>query len=145
VLAWNQARMVIYLATIYGEDPTSQDRAAELLLLQNVHKVMGHARTALDVAARRAEPAELLRRNGGSIGTLAATLAKMVGMRLARKGALKLIPFAAVPLGAMANASATKQLADRATAMYAYRRFHGTAPAATPAGRPDEGTPTPPA
>jgi phage shock protein PspC (stress-responsive transcriptional regulator) len=90
VLAWNQARMVIYLATIYGEDPTSRDRAAELLMLQNVHKVMGTAQTALDVAARRAGPTELLKHSqtmqgsGGSLLTLATTLAKMVGMKLAK-------------------------------------------------------------
>lgn len=128
VLAWNQARMVIYLATIFGEDPTSRDRAAELLMLQGVHKVLGTARTALDVAARRAAPTDLLKHSKtvqeseGSLLTLASTLGKMVGMKLAKKGLLKLIPFAAVPLGAIANASSSGDLADRAIAMYAHRR-----------------------
>jgi uncharacterized protein (DUF697 family) len=128
VLAWNQAQMVIYLATIFGQDPTSRDRAAELLMLQNVHKVMATAQTALDVAARRKDPTDLLKHSGtvaesgGSLTTLAVTLAKMVGMRLARKGLMKLIPFASVPLGAIANASSTGDLADRAIAMYRYRR-----------------------
>jgi uncharacterized protein (DUF697 family) len=127
VLAWNQAQMVIYLATIFGQDPTSRDRAAELLMLQNVHKVMATAQTALDVAARRKEPTELLKHSNtvaesGSLTTLAVTLAKMVGMKLARKGLMKLIPFASVPLGAIANASSTGDLADRAIAMYRFRR-----------------------
>ncbi len=131
VLAWNQAQMVIYLATIFGQDPTSRDRAAELLMLQNVHKVMDTAQTALDVAARRKNPTELLKHSdtvtesGGSLTTLAVTLAKMVGMKLARKGLMKLIPFASVPLGAIANASSTGDLADRAIAMYRYRKQQG--------------------
>ena len=136
VLAWNQARMVIYLAAIYGEDPTSRERAAELLMLQNVHKVMGAAETALDIASRRAAPADLLKHSDrlrtGSLVTLAVVLARMAGMKLAKKGLMKVIPFAAVPLGAMANASSTKNLADKAIAMYAHRRYHGR-PAAPPA------------
>lgn len=129
VLAWNQARMVIYLAAIYGEDTTSRDRAAELLMLQNMHKVVGTAQTALDVAARRTPPSELLKhsetmRQTGSLSTLATALATMVGMKMARKGAMKLIPFAAIPLGAMANAGSTKSLADRAIAFYAHRHFY---------------------
>jgi uncharacterized protein (DUF697 family) len=128
VLAWNQARMVIYLATIYGEDPTSRDRAVELLVLQNVHKYMGAAQTALDVAARRAAPADLLKHSStvqssrGSLLALATQLAKMGGVKLAKKGLLKLIPFAAVPFGAVMNASSTGDLADRAIAMYTYRQ-----------------------
>ena len=128
VLAWNQARMVIYLATIYGEDPTSRDRAAEMLMLQNVHKYMGAAQTALDVAARRAAPADLLKHSStvqnsqGSLLTLATKLAKIGGMKLAKKGLLKLIPFASIPFGAVMNAGATGDLADRAIAMYAFRQ-----------------------
>jgi len=131
VLAWNQARMVIYLATIYGEDPTSRDRAVELLTLQNVHKMVGTAQTALDVAARKVPPTELLKHHStaqsttGSLIALSVVLAKMGGMTMVKKGAMKFIPFAAVPLGALANAGSTKKLADKAIAMYAYRRFHG--------------------
>jgi hypothetical protein len=123
--------MVIYLATIFGEDPTSRDRAAELLMLQNVHKVMDAAQTALDVAARRTDPTDLLKHSKtvlnseGSLVTLASALAKMVGMKLAKKSLMKLIPFVAVPLGAIANAGSSGDLADRAIAMYAYRQEHG--------------------
>ena len=130
VLAWNQAQMVIYLATIFGEDPGSRDRAAELLMLQDVHKVMDTAQTALDVAARRKNPTELLKHSSrvseskGSLGTLAVTLAKMVGMKLAKRGFMKLIPLASVPLGAIANARSTGDLADRAISMYRYRKYY---------------------
>ncbi len=128
VLAWNQARMVIYLATIFGADPTDRERAAELLMLTNVHKVLGAAQTALDVAARKAAPSELLQHSSryrgadGSLLQLATVLAKMVGMKLAKRGVLKLIPIAAVPLGAWANSRSSGELADKAINYYAQRR-----------------------
>lgn len=123
VLAWNQARMVIHLAAVYGQDPTSHDRAAEILVLQGVHKVMDTARKALDVASRQASAMDLVRQRDGSTVQLAGALAKMVGMKLLKVGILKVVPIASVPLGAMANAGSTKRLADRAVAMYAQRRF----------------------
>jgi hypothetical protein len=52
-------------------------------------------------------------------------------MRAARRGALKLVPFASVPLGAWANGSSTRQLAGRAIGFYArraYYRHHGQLP-----------------
>jgi hypothetical protein len=128
VLAWNQARMVLYFAAIYGEDPLDRDRAAELLTLQNVHKVIGTARTALDVVARQAPPTELLRHGGGSLGMLAFALAKMAGMRVARRAVLKVVPLASIPLGAWANASSTKQLALRAVTFYSARARHRQLP-----------------
>jgi hypothetical protein len=133
VLAWNQARMVLHLAAIYGEDPQHRDRAAELLMLQNVHKVLGTAQAALDVVARQAPASSLLKRDGGSLGKLALALAKMAGMRYAKRAVMKIVPFAAVPLGALANASSTRQLADRTIAFYAQRRQHG--PQALPPGQ----------
>jgi hypothetical protein len=117
VLAWCQARMVLYIAAIHGYDPTAQDRAAELLTLQNVHKVIGRARVALEVAARRSPASELVQQGGG-MGALALALAKMAGLRVAKRAVMKVVPFASVPLGALANGSSTKALADRAIALY---------------------------
>jgi hypothetical protein len=117
VLAWTQARMVLYIAAIHGADPAAEERAAELLTLQNVHKVIGRARTALEVASRRA-PTSALMQHGGSLGALAMALARMAGMRVAKRAVMKIVPFASVPLGAMANAGSTKTLADRAIALY---------------------------
>jgi hypothetical protein len=94
-----------------------------LLLLQNVHRMNGTAQTALEVAARQAPPSELLKHGGGSAGALALALARMAGMRLARRLVMKVVPFASIPLGAIANASSTRQLADRATAFYTHRWY----------------------
>jgi hypothetical protein len=118
VLAWTQARMVLHLAAVYGEDPTDRERAAELLVLQGVHKIVTAAETALDVAARRAAPSELLARGSGSRIALARSLAGMVTQHVARRALLKAVPIAAMPLGAMANAGATKRLAARTVELY---------------------------
>jgi len=122
VLAYNQARMVLHIAALHGHDPTARERAAEILVLQGVHKVTSIARTALDVAARRASTGDLLRHGGGSTLALAGALGRMVGLRLLTRGLVKAIPLASIPLGAMANAGSTKRLADRAVGFYSGRR-----------------------
>jgi uncharacterized protein (DUF697 family) len=122
VLAWTQARMVLHLAAVYGHDPADRERAAELLVLQQVHTVIATAETALDVAARRAAPADLLRHTSGSSLAVARALAGMVTGHVARRALLKVVPLASVPLGAMANAGSTKRLADRTIAYYRDRR-----------------------
>lgn len=141
VLAWNQARMVLYLAAVYGQDPTDPERAVELLMLRDIHRKVSAARTALDVAARRQQPGALLDQmhsdRDGSLLVLGWELAKMAGMRALRRAVLKVVPLASVPLGAMANASSTKKLANRAIAMYAPRWHGGQAqlpPGAAPSG-----------
>jgi len=123
VLAWNQARMVIHLAAVYGQDPTSRERAAEILVLQDVHTITDQARAALESSSRQASALDLVRKRDGSAAQLATSLAKMVGMKMLKRGVMKVIPLASIPLGAMANAGSTKRLADKAIAMYAQRRF----------------------
>ena len=118
VLAWTQARMVLYLAAVYGKDPAQRERAAELLVLQHVHSLVAAADTALDVVAGRSAPSELLEHATGSNLALARALADTVSQHVARRALLKAVPLLSVPLGAMANAGATKQLAARAVAMY---------------------------
>jgi hypothetical protein len=118
VLAWTQARMVLYLAAVYGTDPTQRERAAELLVLQQVHSLVAAADTALDVVAGRSAPSKLLDHATGSNLALARALADMVSQHVARRALLKAVPLLSVPLGAMANAGATKRLAARAIAMY---------------------------
>jgi uncharacterized protein (DUF697 family) len=122
VLAWTQARMVLHLAAAYGKDPAHRDRAAELLVLQGVHHFVAAADTALDVAARRSTPSELLKHSGGSGLAVARSLAGMVTQHVARRALLKVVPLASVPLGAMANAGATKRLAARAVELYRSER-----------------------
>ncbi|WP_163572317.1 hypothetical protein [Fodinicola feengrottensis] len=65
VLAWNQARMIIFLSAVYELDPCDRERAAEILVLTGVHEAMSLAETAVRVAARRTPATDLLAHGGG--------------------------------------------------------------------------------
>ena len=142
VLAWNQARMVLHIAAALGYDPTHPDRAAELLVIRGLQTKLDAARTAIDVARRQQEPAALAQHLPGrarSFGSgagrayteLAWQLARMAGLAAVKKMAMKFVPFAGVPLGAIANSSATKKLAEDALRYYSTRQY----PLALPPGR----------
>ncbi|WP_170323897.1 EcsC family protein [Cryptosporangium phraense] len=133
VLAWNQARMVLHIAAALGFDPTHPDRAAELLVIRGLQTKLDAARTAIDVARRQQAPSALAQhlpervRNFGSgvglaYGELAWQLARLAGLAAAKKIAMKFVPFAGVPLGAIANSGATKKLAADAVAYYTQAR-----------------------
>ncbi|MBC8092378.1 MAG: EcsC family protein, partial [Pseudonocardia sp.] len=122
VLAWTQSRMVLHLAAVYGDDPGDRERAAELLVLTGVHRYASTARQALEVAARKAPVGSLVQPSDRSWGQLVWALATMVGMRAVKRAVAKVVPFVAVPLGALANGGATKKLAGKATALYADRQ-----------------------
>lgn len=62
VLAWTQAAMVLHIAAAYDVDPTDPERAAELLVLQGVHKIVEGARVALNVATGEQRISELFAR-----------------------------------------------------------------------------------
>jgi hypothetical protein len=122
VLAWTQARMVLHLAAAYGLDPTHDDRATDLLVLQRVHKYAQTARAALGVAqGRETIGAVVAAGRGGAaragtgrlVGELTVKLAPMAGGRALKKHFAKVVPGAAVILGTWANRSATKELAAR--------------------------------
>ncbi|MFG1951529.1 EcsC family protein [Micromonospora sp. NPDC048830] len=123
VLAWTQARMVLHVAAAYGADPKHPDRATDLLVLQRVHKAAETARLALGVAAGR-ERAGALFGTGGqpALGRvmlrLSVRLARMAGVRAAKRLFAKVVPGAAIILGTWANSSATKDLADRSRQLY---------------------------
>ncbi|MFG2063023.1 EcsC family protein [Micromonospora sp. NPDC048871] len=140
VLAWTQARMVLHIAAAYGADPAHQDRAADLLVLQKVHKVAASARLALGVAAGRERAGALF--GGGGQTTLGRAmlrlgirLAQMAGVRAAKRVFAKVVPGAAIILGTWANSSATKNLAERSRAHY---RQHGHPHIPTPRRSPED-------
>ncbi len=123
VLAWTQSRMALHIAAAYGADPTSSERAVDLLVLQKVHKIGETARVALGVAAGRERASALFSTaDGRPLGRvmlqLGARLARMAGVGAAKRVAAKIVPGAAVVLGSWANSTATAELARRATAMY---------------------------
>jgi hypothetical protein len=126
VLAWTQARMVLHIAAAYGVDPTHRDRATDLLVLQNVHKVAETARLALGVAAGRERAVVLFARStatplGRVIARLGLRLAQMAGVRATRRLFAKIVPGAAVVLGTWANSAATTDLARRTVQLYRTR------------------------
>ncbi|EWM64595.1 hypothetical protein MCBG_01728 [Micromonospora sp. M42] len=123
VLAWTQARLVLHVAAAYGADPTHVDRATDLLVLQRVHKAAQTARLALGVAAGRERAGALFgsaadRALGRVMLQLGVRLARMAGVRAAKRMFAKVVPGAAIVLGTWANSSATKELADRTRALY---------------------------
>jgi hypothetical protein len=121
VLAWNQARMVLYLAAALGQDPTQPDRAAEMLILRGLQTKLDAARTAIDVA-RRKQPVKGNLPTKQVYATLAWQLARMAGLAAAKRLALMVVPIAGAPLGALTNGSATKKLAKDAIKYYTERK-----------------------
>ncbi|MEU4419713.1 EcsC family protein [Actinoplanes sp. NPDC024001] len=123
VLAWTQARMVLHIAAAFGADPTAQERATELLVLQKVHRIGETARIALGVAAGRERASRLFTGNSGRpltrvLITMGVRLAQMAGVRAARRVFAKMIPGAGMILGTWVNSAATKDLARRAAIHY---------------------------
>ncbi|WP_308195666.1 EcsC family protein [Dactylosporangium sp. AC04546] len=144
VLAWTQARMVLMLAANYGMDPAHPDRAAELLVLQNVHKYAQTARTALAVAKGRERLDALLPEDRPTVGRvmvkLGLKLAQMAGVRAAKKMLAKVVPGAGIILGGVANGNATKALGGRAITLYRRPPFRPALPPGVPyqAGPPPQ-------
>jgi hypothetical protein len=135
VLAWTQARMVLHIAAAFGLDPHHPDRAIDLLVLQNVHKAAETARLALGVAAGRERAGALFQHSNTpmrqAVLRLSVRLAKMAGLRAAKRVVAKVVPGAAIILGTWANSSATTDLARRTMALYGQRAIAGP-----PQGRP---------
>ena len=127
VLAWTQARMVLHIAAAYGADPTSPERATDLLVLQKVHKAAEAARLALGVAAGRERANRLFAGSGdrplsGVMVKLGVKLAQMAGVRAAKRMFAKIVPGAGMLLGTWANSAATKDLDRRARELYGTTR-----------------------
>ena len=116
-LAWIQSRLVFYIAAAYGYDPSDPMRPAELLVLHDFYPDPQTARKALDgigATVVQAYVGSKLQRDEA----LALRLAKMVGVRSARKLAGRLIPGVAVAFNAIGNERRTRALADAAIRFY---------------------------
>ena len=94
VLALDQASLVLHVAAAYGEDPTSPNRAADLLLLLKV--------------PRRSEPLLSALAN-------ASRLASGYGLRSL---AARVLPFGAAVAGAVVGGRGTADVAERAVFHY---------------------------
>jgi hypothetical protein len=119
VVSWTQAGLVLHLAAAYGQDPTHPDRAAELLVLTQVHPDDPSARSAL-TAARQAVPEgdRALHRVGEAAWRLAIPLAAQAGGWLVLRLAARLMPGAAALAAAAGDSASSQRLAARAIARY---------------------------
>jgi hypothetical protein len=116
-LAWIQARLVFYVAAAYGYDPRDPMRPAELLVLHDFYPDPPTARRALDGIGSTVVEAYVgsrLQRDEA----LALRLAKMVGVRSARKLAGRMVPGFAIAFNAIGNERRTRALADKAIRFY---------------------------
>lgn len=122
-ISLTQVGLVLHLAAAYGLDPAHPDRAADLLVLMQVHPDDASARTAL-AAAGQAGPAgeRPLPRVVEAAWRLAVPLAAQTGGWLALRLAARLMPGAAMLSAAAGDSAATERLAARALARYRPRR-----------------------
>jgi hypothetical protein len=116
-LAWIQSRMIFFIAAAYGYDPHDPMRPAELLVIQGLYPDPHSARQALDGAGTRVVQAWVGSKTERD-QTLVARLGKMVGRRMVKRFAGRLIPFAAIAFNAIGNERETRALADRTIRFY---------------------------
>jgi hypothetical protein len=115
--AWIQSRMVFFIAAAFGFDPHDPMRPAELLVLQGLFPDPQTAREALDGAGETVAHAFVGSRLARD-EALVSRLGKMVGRRVVKRFAGRLIPFAAIAFNAIGNERETRALADRAITFY---------------------------
>ncbi|SBT52846.1 hypothetical protein [Micromonospora narathiwatensis] len=116
---WTQASLVLHLAAVYGRDPGHADRAAELLVLTQVHPDTGTAHAALDTARSAGAPVDgPWPRAAEAAWRLAMPLAAQTGGWLGLRVASRLLPGAAVLAAAAGDSAAAERLAARAVARY---------------------------
>jgi len=116
-LAWIQSRLVFYVAAAYGYDPTDPMRPAEALVLFDFYDDPATARRALDGVGSTVVEAYI----GSKFQrdeALALRLAKLLGVRSARKLAGRVIPGVAIAFNAIGNERRTRALADKAIRFY---------------------------
>jgi EcsC family protein len=118
--AWIQSRVVFFVAAACGYDPRDPMRPAELLVMREFYATPEEARRALDGAGTTVAESYL----GSRVQReemLALRLAKMVGLRTARRAAGRLIPGFAIAWNAIGNERQTREIADRAIEFYGGR------------------------
>jgi len=116
-LAWIQSRMVFFVAAAYGYDPRDPMRPAELLVLQGLYPDPLAARAALDGVGTSVAAAWVGQRMSGE-QTLATRLLRMVGKRVGKRIAGRLVPGLAILVNSVGNERDTRALADRAIRFY---------------------------
>lgn len=118
-LVWIQSRMVFFIAASYGFEPGHPMRPAELLALYGIYDTPAEAREALDGVGRPLA-AQMVQKqlSRSDDGKVAQRLLKLVGKRVAKRGALRVVPLLASPINAVSNRASTSDLGDRALRYY---------------------------
>lgn len=118
-VAWAQASLVLHLAAAHGHDPVHPDRAAELLVLTQVHPDFDSAREALEAAQANLHPPEPpLGRLVEAGWRFAVPLTAQAGGWLALRFAARWLPGAAILAAAAGDSAAAQRLAARAVGFY---------------------------
>jgi EcsC protein family len=117
-LAWIQSRMVISIAAVYGQDASSSDTAAELLVLQGIYATTAVAAAAIAEAGERVVGRVIPLYLRGASLQLVKQLCRYVGIKFTRVALLRLVPFVSIPISAAVNDAATRSLANRAISFY---------------------------
>ncbi|HLL66965.1 MAG TPA: EcsC family protein [Micromonosporaceae bacterium] len=125
---WSNARLVLHLAAAYGLDPTARDRAADLLVLQGVHRDVSTAQSAIDAAASNesaAGPPGRRAARGTALARFNEPLTGVLWAGVVRAGAAsvasRLIPGAGMLVGALADSRSVERVAVRARQYYRLR------------------------
>ena len=118
-LAWIQARMVFYIAAAHGYDPAHPMRPAELLALWEVYDTPAEARAALDGLGKpMAQALVETRLSASGERRLSERLLRLVGRRMAKRAAGRLVPVLGAPISALQNGGSTRELGRRALSYY---------------------------
>ncbi|WP_229705725.1 hypothetical protein [Micromonospora sonchi] len=137
---WSQANQVLHVAAAYDRDPAHPERAAELLVLTQVHPDLTSARAALAAARAADGPGEAPGpRAVEAAWRLAAPLTAQAGGWLALRLASRLLPGAAVLAAAAGDSAAAQRLAARAIATYRPPGRQGPPSAGSEPGEPGVG------
>jgi hypothetical protein len=131
--AWTHAELVLHVAAAYGQDPTDQQRAADLLLLTRVHATREDAEAALTAAKQPAgasttaeapgngDPAGDRRTDGNGRLRFGRPLATQVGGWLAVRAVNRIFPGTGVLVAALGSRGAAETLGVRAITFYQAR------------------------
>jgi hypothetical protein len=123
---WHSARLALHVAAAYGLDPTARERAAELLVLHDLHTTVQAAQAAIDAAeGGGGDPPSRPAARSALAARLSGPAVAAIGPRIAWAGvvgvARRLIPGVGVLVGALADVRGLERTAVRARRYYRLR------------------------
>jgi hypothetical protein len=120
-LAWIQTRMVLIIAALHGHDMSDgKERVKELLTLAGLQG--SGATIAAEQAAARSQRVLkrlLLRYLRGEPLRAITAMFRLVGIRFARAGVIRLLPLVNIPVNALVSDAATRAVGKKAAEFYA--------------------------